>query len=78
MKANLVILIDMTPATFEQHRHTGINHAIHDLKPVTPLANHADLSKALKLIRDGLDGHPSFVCEVAHAELLSPNQSVEQ
>ena len=42
-----VVLIDVAPASFEQHRHAGIDHAIHGLKPVAPLANHADLGQAL-------------------------------
>ncbi len=68
----------MAPASFEQYRHAGIDDAIQGLKSIAPLTNHADLSKALQLIRDGLDPHPCYVCEVTHTEFIDPNQGVEQ
>lgn len=67
------VLIHMAPSAFQQHGNAWIDHAVDCLKPIATLANYADLSKSLQLVRHRLNRHPAFIREISHAEFVHPD-----
>jgi hypothetical protein len=48
------------------------------LKPIAALADHPHFCQALQLVRSRLNRHPALLREIPHAELIHPDQGVEQ